>query len=79
MGLNDYAYVGGFRLSIAYSGYLKYLRNFFQMLLKVYLPYIKFYLLYTLDSLCGCVKKADPCIHALYVEYTVQGSRNHSS
>lgn len=59
--LNDYAYVGGFRLSIAYSGYLKYLRNFFQMLLKVNLQYIKFYLLYMLDSLCGCVKKADSC------------------
>lgn len=73
-------YVGGFRLSIVYSDYLKYLCNFFQMLLKAYLLYVKFYLLCMLDSLCGCVKKADSCYTcSLYAEYTVQGFRNHSS
>lgn len=75
---SNYPHVARFGLAIAYSGYLKYLRNIFQMLLKVYLLYIKFYLLCTLDCLCGCVKQRN-VIRTLYAEYTVQGFRNHSS
>lgn len=56
--LSNYPHVARFGLAIAYSGYLKYLRNIFQMLPKVYLLYIKFYLLCTLDCLCGSVKQS---------------------